>query len=69
MTEKPARVFPCPRCKKSTVYNVKSPFRPFCSEDCKNEDIISWANEDYRADGGPAEPEEILAELQNKSTD
>lgn len=42
------RIVSCPRCKRSTVYHVRNPYRPFCSRGCKNEDIIGWANEDFR---------------------
>ena len=45
---KPTRVIPCPRCRKSTWFDASNAFRPFCSALCKNEDIISWAEEGYR---------------------
>jgi endogenous inhibitor of DNA gyrase (YacG/DUF329 family) len=50
-------IVPCPRCRKSTRYDPKNPFRPFCSALCKNEDIIAWAQEDYRIAGKPASPD------------
>ena len=46
--EKPTRVVRCPRCRKSARYDLANPFRPFCSELCKNEDIVQWAEEGYR---------------------
>ena len=69
MSEPSTRIIPCPRCKKSTRYDPANPYRPFCSDRCKNEDIISWATESYKMAGEPADPEEILEELQNNSDD
>ena len=37
----------CPRCKKTVPWQ-NNPFRPFCSEECKNHDLGKWANEEYR---------------------
>jgi endogenous inhibitor of DNA gyrase (YacG/DUF329 family) len=35
-------------------YDITNAFRPFCSERCKNEDIVSWAEGTYRIPGKPA---------------
>lgn len=48
------RVVRCPRCRKSTRYDPKNEFRPFCSARCKNEDIVAWAYEGYKIPGPPA---------------
>jgi len=61
------RLFPCPRCKKSITYDKTSPFRPFCSQGCKDNDIINWADGNYAMPGPPAEPEEIIDALRNQS--
>lgn len=37
----------CPRCKTTTVYDPKNPFRPFCSERCKLIDLGAWASGKY----------------------
>lgn len=37
----------CPRCGKSTVYDVKNKFRPFCSDRCQLIDLGEWASEKY----------------------
>lgn len=63
------RLFPCPRCKKSITYDMKSPFRPFCSQGCKDDDIISWADGKYSMPGPPAEPEEIIDALRKQNRD
>ncbi|MCB0417109.1 MAG: DNA gyrase inhibitor YacG [Bdellovibrionaceae bacterium] len=46
---------PCPVCQSPAVWDVRqNPFRPFCSEHCKNKDLGKWANEEYSV---PAEEE------------
>ncbi len=37
----------CPCCNKAVSWE-HNPFRPFCSEFCKNHDLGKWANEEYR---------------------
>lgn len=53
----------CPTCKRLHKYDVKSPWRPFCSERCKIIDLGAWASGAYRIEGAPgsADPE-LLAE-------
>ena len=46
--QKNVRLMACPRCKKSTIYDVKNPNRPFCSERCKLIDTAAWADGEYR---------------------
>ena len=60
MTEKsirPSRLTSCPTCKKNMLYDVANPFRPFCSDRCKNEDIIAWADGGFRIAGKPVDPD------------
>ncbi|HLP81223.1 MAG TPA: DNA gyrase inhibitor YacG [Nitrosomonas sp.] len=38
----------CPQCAKQVVWDSSSPFRPFCSERCKINDLSQWAQESYR---------------------
>ncbi len=38
----------CPQCGAAVIWNVTSPFRPFCSERCKMVDLGAWATESYR---------------------
>lgn len=47
------RLVRCPRCRKSTRYDPKNAFRPFCSPLCKDEDIVAWAEGNYRIPGKP----------------
>ena len=42
------RTVSCPRCKTPVLWEPESPFRPFCSERCKINDLGAWANEEYR---------------------
>ncbi len=37
----------CPKCKAMHEYSVDNPYRPFCSERCKEVDLGQWANEEY----------------------
>ena len=36
----------CPICKKKVSW-ANNPYRPFCSERCKNRDLGNWANGTY----------------------
>ncbi|MBP9059736.1 MAG: DNA gyrase inhibitor YacG [Rhodoferax sp.] len=48
----------CPTCSGNSVYAPSNPFRPFCSERCKNIDLGAWASENFRmpAAGLPEDP-------------
>lgn len=48
--DKPAkpRLVRCPACGGDSVYAPSNPFRPFCSERCKNMDLGAWASESFR---------------------
>ena len=49
----------CPTCSKKVEWSEASPFRPFCSERCKQIDLGAWANEQYAIPGAPEiDPEE-----------
>ena len=51
----PVKHVVCPTCGGSSVYSPANPFRPFCSERCKNVDFGAWASEGFRlpADAPP----------------
>lgn len=38
----------CPTCGGDSVYASSNPYRPFCSERCKNIDLGAWASENFR---------------------
>ena len=46
-TAKP-RLVRCPACGGDSVYGPDNPYRPFCSERCKNLDLGAWASESFR---------------------
>ena len=45
-TEAAPRQVRCPACGKPALW-VDNPWRPFCSERCKNGDLAAWASGDY----------------------
>ena len=45
--EKP-KIVVCPECKGDSVYAPSNPYRPFCSQRCKNIDFGAWASEGFR---------------------
>lgn len=45
---------PCPICRRRTAFEG-NPFRPFCSERCKLNDLGNWALERYRVAGAAGE--------------
>jgi len=55
------RKVPCPRCRALAVYSAANPWRPFCSERCRNGDLGAWASESYRVAVQP-KPEDLLEE-------
>ena len=42
------RTVRCPACGGDSVSAASHPFRPFCSERCKNMDLGAWASESFR---------------------
>ena len=52
-----ARVVRCPTCAGPAAYCETNPWRPFCSERCRNHDLGAWAAEDYRVAAHP-QPDE-----------
>jgi uncharacterized protein len=42
----------CPTCRAATPYEPGNPWRPFCSERCREVDLGAWASERYRVGGG-----------------
>jgi endogenous inhibitor of DNA gyrase (YacG/DUF329 family) len=42
----------CPGCRQQALYGAANPWRPFCSQRCRNGDLGDWANERFRV---PAE--------------
>jgi endogenous inhibitor of DNA gyrase (YacG/DUF329 family) len=42
------RIVRCPACSGDSIYAPSNPYRPFCSERCKNIDFGAWASENFR---------------------
>ena len=55
--ELPSRVVDCPGCGGPSLYRADNPWRPFCSERCRNLDFGAWASESYRVQARP-EPDD-----------
>ncbi|WP_428420385.1 DNA gyrase inhibitor YacG [Methylibium sp.] len=47
------RIVRCPGCGQRSEFAPANPYRPFCSERCKNGDLGAWANERYRVEASP----------------
>jgi uncharacterized protein len=62
------RIVSCPRCKGDSKYAAHNPYRPFCSERCKNQDFGAWASESYRMEAAPS-PEDVLLENGDEDVD
>lgn len=48
MTADRERIVTCPSCQGDSVYSASNPWRPFCSQRCKEGDLGAWAAENYR---------------------
>jgi uncharacterized protein len=52
------RVVRCPACGGESIYAPSNPYRPFCSERCKNMDLGAWASESFRVPEKPPREED-----------
>jgi len=43
----------CPQCGGDSIYSVQNPYRPFCSERCKQMDLGAEAPPDDAQHGDP----------------
>jgi len=53
MATLPRRIVSCPTCGGDSVYSPENPYRPFCSERCRNVDFGAWASESYTVEAKP----------------
>ncbi|HEX5125689.1 MAG TPA: DNA gyrase inhibitor YacG [Rhodocyclaceae bacterium] len=58
--EKPVRTVNCPTCATPVPWGPQSPFRPFCSERCRQIDLGAWASDAYRVAGDAPEEGDTL---------
>lgn len=56
------RVVVCPVCKGDSIYAASNPFRPFCSQRCKNMDLGAWASESFRMPADTPPDDEIYGD-------
>jgi len=47
----------CPQCGRDALWSPDNPWRPFCSERCKQIDLGAWASGSYRIAGQPTDEE------------
>jgi len=52
----------CPQCSKKVVWDRNNPYRPFCSERCKQMDLGAWAEESYVIASTSPEPDDLQDE-------
>ena len=52
-----ARKVRCPQCGGESLWSPENPWRPFCSERCKQIDLGAWASESYRIAGQVSDDE------------
>ena len=56
--EPAGRTVVCPACRGPSRYGPTNPWRPFCSEHCRQLDLGAWASERYRvATQAPEDPD------------
>ena len=58
----------CPFCSANALFSEKNPFRPFCSEACRNRDLAAWASDQYQVPGPQLDPE-MLHESSGRNDD
>lgn len=51
---KPVQVT-CPACRQPALFAPANPWRPFCSQRCRHNDLGAWASESYRVAGEPVD--------------
>jgi hypothetical protein len=53
----------CPLCSRAPAAG----FKPFCSQGCRDRDLLNWLGDAYRVPGQPVDPE--LAEKHDGGVD
>lgn len=47
----------CPLCGNDAIWAPENPWRPFCSERCKQIDLGCWASDSYSIGGAVSDEE------------
>jgi uncharacterized protein len=61
-TPKTPPIVACPSCKGDSVFAPSNPWRPFCSERCKDYDLGAWASESFRVPSATPPPDEVFGD-------
>ncbi|NRB40922.1 MAG: DNA gyrase inhibitor YacG [Pseudomonadales bacterium] len=56
--------YKCPKCQTELEWDSKNPNKPFCSERCKNHDLVAWANEENKFAGSPEWDDVMSGEIE-----
>jgi endogenous inhibitor of DNA gyrase (YacG/DUF329 family) len=59
ITGKARRGGGCPLCGNS----AQAAFKPFCSQGCRDRDLLNWLGDSYRVPGPPVAPDELAERL------
>lgn len=51
---------PCPICGTAADQTRANISRPFCSERCRDRDLVRWLDGVYAIPGEPIDPEEVM---------
>ena len=60
-------IIQCPGCKAEIAWDLSNPFRPFCSEQCRNKDFVAWADETHVVPGSPTYDDLLSGDLEDIS--
>lgn len=65
--EEKSTIVRCPACGGDSLFAPINPWRPFCSQRCKQVDFGAWASEEFRVAGkleelGPSELSDLSDE-------
>lgn len=52
----------CPTCSNLSVWSADNPWRPFCSERCKQIDLGAWADGKFAIPGAPLETDGLTGD-------
>lgn len=47
------KIVRCPTCAGDSIFAPSNPWRPFCSERCRQIDLGAWASESFRMPAAP----------------
>jgi endogenous inhibitor of DNA gyrase (YacG/DUF329 family) len=64
-----ARSVRCPGCGGPSIYSLANPYRPFCSQRCKNGDFGAWASEAYKVPADSPSEGDDAADAEGHETD